>query len=353
MIDWQQSMQQTFEYYEVDPGTWKDRKKLDKVVSSSIDRDLEKTTLGSASFNMTEVIDESYVRTYLIAVQNGITERVPLGTHLASSSSDKFDGKKHEISYDGYTPLIELVDTKPPLGYSISSGENTMNIAGKLTAENTRAPVVTGVSEHKLYSDFISDTSDTWLTFLTDLISNAEYSFDIDEKGRILFAPVQDIASLRPVWTYTDDNSSILYADVTVERDLYSIPNVVEVYYSNSSGYYHATAVNDDPNSPTSTVSRGRKIVHRAINPDLIGMATQKQIEEYAGRLLRNLSAVEYRITYKHGYCPARVGDCVRLDYSRSDLRGVKAKVISQTIECKVGCVVTETAVYTKRLWGE
>ena len=30
---------------------------------------------------------------------------------------------------------------------------------------------------------------------------------------------------------------------------------------------------------------------------------------------------------------------------------GVKAKIISQQIECKPGCPVTETAVYTTKYW--
>ena len=50
--------------------------------------------------------------------------------------------------------------------------------------------------------------------------------------GRILFAPEQDVSSLQPIWTYNDDNSSILYSDISVDHDLYGIPNVVEVVYS-------------------------------------------------------------------------------------------------------------------------
>lgn len=351
-MDWTSSMQQTFEYYEVDPGTWKDKKKLDTFTACSIERDAETDTLGSASFETTEVMDECYLRVYLVAVQNEISEKICLGTFLVQSPSDSFDGKKHDISLDGYTPLIELKEKSPPLGYSISNGENTMEMAYRLTRENLRAPVVASTSSHRLFSDFVSDVNDEWLTFLRYLIANAKFSYNLDEVGRVLFTPEQDTASLTPVWTYTDDNSSILYPELTVDRDLYSIPNVVEVYYSNNSGYYYAKAVNNDPNSPISTVSRGRKIVYRESDPDLIGAATQKQIDQYAEQLLRNLSSLEYRITYSHGYCPVRIGDCVRLNYSRSGLGEVKAKVISQSIKCETGCTVTETAVFNKRLWG-
>lgn len=352
MADWLSSMQQTFEYYIVDPATWKDAKKIENVKSCSISRDSDAGTLGSASINITESVGECYVRIYLMTIQNGIKERHPLGTFLVQTPSTSFDGKVRDLSMDAYTPLLELKETKPPLGYSVMKGTNIMTIARQLTQENTRAPVVPASCDTNLFSDFVAETDDSWLTFLTDLLLNAKYSYDLDEMGRILFAPEQDTASLQPVWTYNDDNSSILYPSLNMDHDLYGIPNVVEVIYSHGNGYYYSRVVNDDPNSPTSTVNRGREIIHRVSDPDLIGDPTENQIDEYANRLLRELSSLEYTITYTHGYCPVRVGDCVRFNYSRADLKNVKAKVISQTIKCEPGCPVTEKAVFTNRLWG-
>ena len=352
MVDWLSSMQQTFEYYIVDPATWKDAKKIENVKSCSISRDSDAGTLGSASINITESVGECYVRIYLITIQNGTKERHPLGTFLVQTPSTSFDGKVRNLSMDAYTPLLELKETKPPLGYSVMKGTNIMTIARQLTQENTRAPVVPASCDTNLFSDFVAETDDSWLTFLTDLLLNAKYSYDLDEMGRILFAPEQDTASLQPVWTYNDDNSSILYPNLNMDHDLYGIPNVVEVIYSHGNGYYYSRVVNDDPNSPTSTVNRGREIIHRVSDPDLIGDPTENQIDEYANRLLRELSSLEYTITYTHGYCPVRIGDCVRFNYSRADLKNVKAKVISQTIKCEPGCPVTEKAVFTNRLWG-
>ena len=54
MADWLSSMQQTFEYYIVDPGTWKDVKLLDNVKSCTITRDAEADTLGSATIDVTD-----------------------------------------------------------------------------------------------------------------------------------------------------------------------------------------------------------------------------------------------------------------------------------------------------------
>ena len=113
-----------------------------------------------------------------------------------------------------------------------------------------------------------------------------------------------------------------------------------------------ARAVNDDRDSPVSTVNRGREIVYRESDPSVIGTPDQAYLNEYAKQLLKSLSSLEHTVTYKHGYCPVQVGDCVLLNYERSGLKNVKARVISQSITCETGCPVEETAVYTSNLWG-
>lgn len=351
MADWIASMQQSFEYYTVDPGTWKDVKLLDNVKSCTIDRDEETETLGSATIDVTETVGECYIRVYLVTIQNGIKERHPLGTFLVQTPSSSFDGRIREVSMDAYTPLLELKENPPPLGYSILKEANIMENAYTIAREHVRAPIVKTSSDKTLYSDFVANSDDTWITFLSDLIANAEYKFGLDELGRIIFMPEQDVESLQPVWTYTDDNSSILYPDITMDHDLYGIPNVVEVIYSDGEEYFSSRVVNDDPNSPISTVNRGREIIYRVTNPDL-GDPTEDQIDVYATRLLKAMSSIEYTITYTHGYCPVRLGDCVRLNYARSGITDIKAKVISQSIKCEPGCPVTEKAVFTTKLWG-
>ena len=351
MPDWKASMQQTFEYYIVDPGTWKDVSMLNNVKSCTITRDADTDTLGSATIEVTESLGECYIRVYLITIQNGVRERHPLGTFLVQTPSSSFDGKVRAVSMDAYTPLLELKENQPPIGYYIPKNENIMDYAYRLIREKIRPPVVPAVCSEILHNDFIANTEDTWLTFLKDLISYAKYNFTLDELGRILFSPKQDTASLQPVWTFDDDNSSILYPEFTMDHDLYDIPNIVEVVYSGNGAPYYTKAVNDDPNSPTSTISRGRPITRRITNPSLTGNPTPGQLDEYAEQTLKALSTLEYTISYTHGYCPVRLDDCVRLNYSRTGMTDIKAKVISQSIKCEPGCPVSEKAVFTNKLW--
>ena len=351
MPDWTASMQQTFEYYVVNPNNWKDDYQLKNVKKSTINRDSTAETLGSATIDVTDYVGECYIRTYLITIQNGVREKHPLGTHLVQTPSSTFDGKKRDVSMDAYTPLLELKENPPPLGYSILKGENVMENAYRIIREHVRAPVVKTECDKTLFKDFVANTNDTWITFCSDLIANAKYVLDLDELGRVLFAPKQETASLQPMWTFTDDNSSILYPELTLKQDLYGIPNVVEVVYSSGKNYYSARVVNDDSNSPTSTARRGREIIHRVTNPELSGDPTEEQIQLYAENLLKELSTLESTVTYTHGYCPVRVGDCVRLNYTRAGLKNIKAKVISQSIKCETSCSVTEKAVYATKLW--
>lgn len=352
MPDWTKSMQQTFEYYQVDPGTWGDVKLIDNVKKCQIRRDMDSDTLGSATIDITESVGECYIRVYLVTIQNGVRERFPLGTFLVQTPSSSFDGRIRNVSMDAYTPLLELKENPVPLGYYIPKDVNLMDQAYLLTSEHVRAPVVRTKSDKTVYSDFVADTNDNWLTYLSSLIANNKYYYDLDEMGRILFSPKQDTASLTPIWTYDDGNSSILQPSISMDHDLYGIPNVVEVLYSSNSGeVYYAKVVNDDESSPTSIINRGRPITKYITNPEMTGNPTDEMIQEYAKQYLRNVSSVVYTVTYTHGYCPVRVGDCVRLNYNRAGLTDIKARVISQNISCEAGCMVSEKAVFTRKLW--
>ena len=353
MPDWTKSMQQSYEYYIVDPNTWLNKKRLKDVKTCEITRDEAVETRGSSTIGLSENVGECYIRAYLVTNQNGIEEKFPLSTFLVQTPSSAFDGKAYDISIDGYTSLLELKEGLPPIGYYIPEESNIMEYAYALTREQVRAPVTPTSSDEKLHNDFVSNADDNWLTYIRDLLLNAKYELDVDAMGNILFAPIQDLHSLQPVWTYKDDNSSILHCDISIDHDLYGIPNVVEVVYSNASVNLYAKVINDDPNSPISTVNRGREIVRRVTNPEIVGNVTQQRIQEYAEQALRQLSSLEYRISYTHGYCPVRLGDCVRLDYSRAGLHNIKAKVVRQTISCETSCQVTEEAVFTKQLWGD
>ena len=355
MTDWHESRTNTYEYYLVDPNTWMNKRKLGDIKpGGSITRDATTDTLIAASLSFDgDDLGEFYVRIYLVTIQNGIRDRKVLGTFLAQTSSTSFDGKLSTPSVSAYSPLLELREVSPPLGYNIKKNQRILPIVTKSIQENSRLQVVpTSAPNDNLEVDFVADPSDTWLDFNLGLIKRANHYLDIDEMGKIMFAPNQSVESIQPVFTYNDDDASILYPEITKEIDIYGIPNTLEVVYSGDDHYLVATAVNDDPNSIVSTVSRGRVVFQREDNPDILGKPTQRELDEYAEKKLKELSEVNCQLTYQHGFNDVRIFDCVRLNYVRAGLTNIKALVIKQTINCDTECKVDETVVYKKKLWG-
>lgn len=351
MIDWSASMQQTFEYYTVDENTWKDVERLTKVRSATITRDADADTLGTASFELDDYIQETYVRVYLTCVQQNERERFCLGTFLVQTLPSSFDGKSNTISADAYTPLVELKENPMPLGYSLPRGTNIVDAAYDIIKDWCRAPVLTTAKTDTLTSTFVANSDDTVLKFVISLLKNAKCHLALDDYSRIMIAPDQELDAVTPIWTYTDDNSSILYPDLKRRIDLYGIPNVVEVLHSKNNGFLYSIAINDNPNSPVSTVSRKRRITHRETAPSSYGIMTQSQLDTYTQNLLKSKSKLVSTLSYTHGFCPVNLYDAVRLTYHSAELIDVKARVVLQDITCKSGVRVSETAEYITSLY--
>ena len=134
MIDWTKSMTQTFEFYKVDVHTWEDIEPLDAVKSCRITRDETNETLEHATFDCTTQLDEQYIRVYLIAIQNGVKEKLPLGTFLVQTPSVGFDGKQFSISLDAY--CLNSKTTIPHWG-THSLKKLTLRILHTVFVENT------------------------------------------------------------------------------------------------------------------------------------------------------------------------------------------------------------------------
>lgn len=355
MPNWTESMEQTYQFFKVDPNSWTEIEPIRTITSCTVSRDSTQETLGSASLNSTEDFGECYIRIYLVTRQNRITERFCLGTFLCQTPEYNYDGTISNLSITCYTPLLELKDTLPPLGYTVFKASNIMMSAYDIIHENCRAPVTPpkGMSQ-TLVEDFVSEPSDTWLSYSTDLMAKAEFQFGLSDRCEIFFDKIQDMKSLQPMYTFSDDNSSLLMPSIKDKRDLYGIPNVLEMVYTTPSGEYYYTVVeNNDPASEISIVNRGRRVVQRVDNPEFPGNPTHDEFIQYAKQYLKKLSTLEHTITFSYGFIPEVVlGSCVRLNYTRAGISNVRARITSQTINCSTGCTVDATATYTTELWN-
>lgn len=373
-VDWTKSMQQTFEFYTVDPNNWYDDQKLENIISCDLTHDLTSDKRGNASIAVTEPLPECYIRTYLVVTQAGYMHKICLGTYLYMTSSDSFDGMKHNITMTGYTPMVELEEKLPPLGFHIVGITNRKHSGDAPMVTDAIKDIVTTytrceienrtVIQKPLLNDFVAGTNDNFLTVINNVLnasSLGQYILTIDEWGTIIVKDKPVLEDAIPTYIYTDDNSSILLPSLDTNDDIYGIPNVVEVLYTGDKRLPAIRVIvkNEDPTSIVSIPSRGREIAKRftitniaAPVNDYSEAAVRAQVTAQAERLLEAASTINKTISYSHGYCDVKVGDTVLINYERAGVTGIRAKVVSQRISCKPGCQVDEQAVYTKKLWN-
>ncbi len=341
-------MRDTYEFYQVDPGTWADARRLDSMDEAAVNWDSSQDIRGNATMKGAEDLGEAYVRVYL--VRDG--RKSPMGCWLGQTPAASHDGRSRTVDMDAYSPLLELMDDLTPVGYYFPAGANIVKSVVDAAREHCHAPVIGAVDTGaKLFSEpYVAELDESWLEFLSGALAKADLEFGLDEMGDVVMVPVREIESMQPVYTFTDGNASLLMPDVEDSRDLYGIPNVVEVVCSTEAGCVVGRAENDSPSSPVSTVCRGRDVTVRDTSPDLED-PTQEEADAYARRRLVELSSVEHEVTYEHDYVEGvRVGDCVLLGFERAEI-DARAIVTRQEIACETGCLVRETAKYTEVVW--
>ena len=138
--------------------------------------------------------------------------------------------------------------------------------------------------------------------------------------GYIRSRPYQDPAARAIDAFYATDKASIVSPGAKEELDIFFSPNKIIRYLENAEReYIIASAVNDDPNSKLSTVSRGRTIVDIAAVSDV---ANQSELDAMVARLLAE-HKIYQKITFEtmtipnHEYC-----DCLYVDNSELDVSG-------------------------------
>lgn len=347
MIDWTKPLKEHYEVYEVSPLTWKEIRQI-PFKNGDISRNLDTDTLGSANFFLTEYVGECYVRTYLVVEQDGHEEKFVVGTHIIQSPANTFSGICNSITTKAYTPLIELKEKYPPLYYMLEKGGDVNAFVYRMMRNNMRCPMVRDAKIEAISKyDVVADANDTYLDFLKNILSQNELRMTLSPEGEVSIIKDVPYVARQTKWHYTTDENSIICPSISITKDMYEIPNVVEIYCSTEKGYSTIIKKNENPNSPTSIQARGREIVHRVTNPSLVGIPSEFELENYANKLLKQLSTITVELSYRHAYCPVNVGDSVIIDYPAAGIKNKKCMVKSQNIDLKPGGLVSEEAVYT------
>ncbi len=331
-MDWSKGISATFYAAEIDRNTWRPRERFEikggsiKRVNSGL---METADIACKNYDRGEI----WVRIYMIAKQDQSSESIPLFTGLASAPDDDIQGYRIENQVNCSSVLKPCEDVLLPIGWYVASGVKAETVLRELLSV-TPAPVVIAEDSPVLMQNIVAESGESHLTMIENILQTINWRLWIGGDGTIHIEPKAKEPSVR---FSSLDNDSI---EPVLKRshDWYSCPNVFQAVADDES----VIVKDDDPDSPLSTVNRGREIWMQETSCTL---SDGESLEAYTRRRLKEEQRVAVTVSYDRRFMPdVRVSDIVTLYYPAQKLNG-NYMVTSQSIEIKYGARTSEEVV--------
>jgi len=327
-MNWDKGFSASYIAMKVNPSTWEDEGEI-LITGGKIDRDIESALIESANIETTEDLGELWIRLYLVAKQGDGAERIPLFTGLTSSPTRSLSGYNPSYSVDCFSVLTPCADRMLPRGWFAPKDGNGAAIIADLLGI-AGAEVETFEGGGTLTGAIVAESGETYLSMAHKVANAIGWQIRIDGRGKIHVEPYPDNPTIR----FNDDND-VIQPNIKDTRDWYSCPNVLRVTYES----YAAIARDDDPESPLSTVNRGREIWAE----EAAQLSSSAPLAAYAQQRLKELQSPAREITYTRRFMPdLRPGDLVGISYPGADIDGT-FRIKSQTVELGYGADTEET----------
>lgn len=260
----------------VDPATWADDDVMQGEISASVKRDANTKLLESFAANVEGGIDEKPRETWarVEALIDGAS-REAIATMLLVPSKSTVRKGRRITAYDGYSVLKPCNDRFLLAGEYIPAGADGAAETVQLIAECTPAPV-TAHGSFRLSEPIVFGSGTTYLDAAWMLVDKAGWCIQIGFDGTINVLPMPSESSL----DLDKATSWMLGTSISSNDGMANVPN----QYVATDGTNTAIVTDDDPNSPTSTVSRNGRIVQVFDSkPVRVG---GESLEQYATRKL-------------------------------------------------------------------
>lgn len=242
----------------------------------------------------------------------------PLGVYIPTTFTQS-EGVAVTVSVEAYDRAQRVLDTNSARLLYWRAGTKYLDAVEQLLS----AAGITTVFKTDTNAVFSEDREDwdagtPYLTVVNDLLREINYNdlwFNADGAAMLEPAAVPEASQIRHILSDADPETKVL-PGVSHGADYFNTPNVFEVYVANpeKSGLMRASAVNDNPQSPLSTVRRGRSIVQVT---KLDNIADQAALQAYAERQRNDSLITGETVRVSTGLQPDwGVGDVVALHTS-------------------------------------
>lgn len=316
------------------------KKDLTNITGGEIKQNALATIKRTANFSLIDTgeIDflndriKPYVRLW---VSNQWVE-FPQGVFLLSTPTKKDTTGKVLRNIEAYDGLIVLTDDKFEQRYIIAEGTNYYDAIKSilLSAGITRYNLEN--TDKVLTRTVEFEPGKEKLTAINTLLDQINYTpLHVDVNG-IYTSSYYRSPQMRAVdYVYKDDELSVTYQGVEEELDLFSVANKWVVICSNpEQSPMAASYTNSNPDSITSTVSRGRTIVDFR---EVSDTADQVTLDAYVQRIAFEASQIFGKVTFETALMPMHdFMDVIEIDYSPLGIKG-KYSEYEWTLPLSVG----------------
>ena len=329
MVDYSKGYSASYYAERVDPATWRDVGVI-RLTGGTIKRETTgKRQSADLSCVNYRIPVEQWVRVYLDIRQEGAAAHVPLFTGLAVSPDDDINGSLTLNTLTCFSVLKPAEDVLLARGWYAPAGMSGAELVRRLLSVSP-APIIAEDNSPALAASIVSEDGETHLSMADRILDAIGWRLRIDGDGtiRIMSAAADPVARLDPI------SNDLLEPKIKITADWYNCPNVLMAVAGNVSGI----ARDDDPDSPLSTVSRGREVWKK----ESCTLSAGESVAGYARRRLKELQRVRQTVSYTRRYLPnVMPGDIVGLNYPEQNLTG-NYGVQSQSITLGYGARTAE-----------
>lgn len=264
----------------------------------------------------------------------------PLGVFLLSSPSrtSTFYGEERSITSYGLIQILH--DDKFTETYTVQEGV-------LITDEVVAILASAGITEYNILSS--DKTVPRTIQFeigtkkveaINHLLAMINYTPIYDDENGYFTSTLYRPPTERSVdYIYKDDKNSVILQGVEEELDLFGVPNTFIVVRTNAEeAPLKSVLVNENPNSPLSTISRGRPIVdYREIDD----IADQEALDAYTERVAFEASQVYGRIRWQSALMPFHsYGNVLQFDFGTLGISG-KYLELGWEMQLQVGGIMS------------
>jgi hypothetical protein len=237
----------------------------------------------------------------------------PLGVYVMAAPSVQYGAETRSRKITLIDKLTVVADDCLTETLQIAAGANVIDavIAQIQATGETRISATT--STKVLNNAMTWAPGESRLAVVNDLLAAAGYwSLWTDSYGQFRVEPYTNPADRPIVWTFEEGATAIHSPEWEYELALWDATNtVVLVSQENSAGdIWTATAVDDNPDSPTSTVSMGR--VLNPIVEENVEATSLADLQAQANRKLLDNSNVAGKLSVAHAAVPVWYQDGVQ-----------------------------------------